>query len=260
MGIFDRIGKNKVKKPADVRSVGRKESKIEDFTFISSVNTDSWFEVHSACLGKMTAIQKRCHEYIIDGAEWSADLRSGIIRFGTDEYPVQLIGTEGTATNSWQWGYKNINGLDDKLLMLANEVKEKGDKWSIKALSTPDIHMTDTFNGKSLSTVACGISDTPYCYYSTPSRSANVFLAFSNIPEDILEPFGLTEFIDIVVDCVQNHAIEHKIFLKSFLEWNKTLYEENSNGIAAHFKEGASILFEFERVDEFWRISQIKSA
>lgn len=72
------------------------------------IDTSSWFEVFSACLGKMVIIQEACSDLIVKNRDWNVDFSKGTISFGKDEYPLQFLGSESTNSNSWMWGWNNI--------------------------------------------------------------------------------------------------------------------------------------------------------
>ncbi|MDR3296512.1 MAG: hypothetical protein LBT26_11920 [Clostridiales Family XIII bacterium] len=91
------------------------------------IKPDSWFELYSAALGKMTANQENCSEFVVKGRDWNADLSAGIITFGSDVFPIQFIGSESTSSGTWLWSWENVNGFNDNILSLANSTKAIGE-------------------------------------------------------------------------------------------------------------------------------------
>ncbi len=75
-----------------------------------NIDTGNWFQVFSACLGKMIAIQTACSEQVVKGQDWNVDFSEGVILFGNQKYPLQFIGSEATSSNTWLWGWENVNG------------------------------------------------------------------------------------------------------------------------------------------------------
>ena len=61
-----------------------------------NIDTGNWFQVFSACLGKMIAIQTACSEQVVKGQDWNVDFSEGVILFGNQKYPLQFIGSEVT--------------------------------------------------------------------------------------------------------------------------------------------------------------------
>ena len=98
-----------------------------------AVDTGNWFHVFSACLGKMMAVQTACSDQVVKGQDWNIDFEEGSIRFGAQKYPLQFIGSESTESNTWLWGWENINGFSEEILRLADHTKEVGDRSSLAA-------------------------------------------------------------------------------------------------------------------------------
>lgn len=235
---------------------GRRDSKQELWIERLDIDTGNWFQVFSACLGKMMAIQTACSERVVKGQDWNIDFAEGSIFFGSQKYPLQLIGSEAASSNTWLWGWENINGFSEKILQAAERTKEVGEKWKLEPLTTAEFSLDDTFNGHNLSIVACGIAD-KYCYYRGPHAGGAIFVAFSGVPDSIFASVDVQKFVSITTQCIQQFHIDHKIFVEGFLAWNHTRYEWNDQAIIAHFPQDLKI--EFEQVDGFLRILRICS-
>ena len=50
-----------------------------------NIDTENWFQVFSACLGKMIAIQTACSEQVVKKQDWNVDFSEGIILFGNQQ-------------------------------------------------------------------------------------------------------------------------------------------------------------------------------
>ena len=238
-----------------------KSDKIEGKSFLEDCNEidkSSWKSVFSACLGKMMAVQNACNELVVKGQDWNVDFSRGIISFGTDEYPLQFLGSEASSDNTWLWGWDNINGFSEDIIEVAEETRKFGEKWGLEPLTVPQFQLNDTFQGHNLSIVACGISSRKLCYYRGPHSGGAVFVAFSGVPEEVFSPVDVTKFINLTMQSIQNFSVDHKRFVESFLAWNGITYEwENEQRIAAHFESELQI--NFEHVGEIWRIQSMNS-
>ncbi len=232
------------------------DNKQEFFTGRLNIDTGSWFQVFSACLGKMTAIQTACAEKVVKGQDWNVNFSEGVILFGDRKYPLQFIGSESASSNTWLWGWENINGFSDKIIQIALHTKEVGERWKLEPLTTAEFTLDDTFNGHNLSIVTCGLAD-KYCYYRGPHAGGAVFVAFSGVPDNVFDPVDIHKFISITTQCIQQFHIDHKIFAEGFLLWNNTKYEWNNRTLTAHFQQDLRI--EFEQVNDFWRICSMTS-
>lgn len=217
----------------------------------------TWNDVFSANLGKMMAIQIACAELVVKNKNWNVDFDKGIIAFGDDEYPLQFLGSEANFSNTWLWAWENINGFDEKIISLAKNIKEKGEKLNLEPLTNAEIHITDELNGHNLSIVACGLADENYCYYRGPHSEGAIFVAFNEVDEKVFSPVNTRKFIDITMRCIQQFSLNHKLFIESFLDWNKNRYEWQENSIVAYFGKDEKLKIEFEKVKDNFRIKNI---
>ena len=217
----------------------------------------TWNDIFSANLGKMMAIQIACAELVVKNRDWNVDFDKGIISFGNDEYPLQFLGSEATSSNTWLWAWENINGFDDKIISLAKSIKEKGEKLNLEPLINAEIDISDELNGHTLSIVACGLADKNYCYYRGPHSGGAIFVAFDGVDKKVFTPVDAKDFADIVVRCIQQFSLNHKLFIESFLEWNKNKYKWQENIIIADFGKDGELKIEFEKVENSFRIINI---
>ena len=221
------------------------------------ISKESWFEVFSACLGKSMANQKACSEFVVKGQNWNVDFSKGVISFGKNEFPVQFIGSESKSSNTWLWGWDNVNNFSNDILKIADEAKEIGSTWNLEPFTTPKFEITETFNGHAISIVATSVCKENVCYYKGPHDGGAIFVAFHKIPDKVFAPVDAPAFTSVTMQCIQTYYVDHPIFVKSFLYQNNTAYEQQGNSIIAHFKQDLKI--DFERVDEFFRISNMKT-
>ena len=234
------------------------EIKKQELTKIfSEIDMSDWMQVFSACLGKMMVIQNNASDYIVKGRGWHVDFSERSLYFGEDEYKFQYIGSESSSSNTWMWGWENINQFSEELLVLSNEMLTKGSEWKLEPLYTPKFELSDIFNGHTLSIVACGLSEENYFYYRGPHNGGAVYLAVEYAQKDILNPVNLTLFAQITMQCVKQYPINHKIFVESLLQWNKTPYTWKGDTLIARFPQ--ELFIGFEQKGEHYRIVSIKT-
>ena len=128
---------------------------------------------------------------------------------------------------------------------------------NLEALTTAEIEITDELNGHILSIVACGLADKKYCYYRGPHSGGAIFVAFDGVDERVFAPINAKDFADIVVNSIQQFSLNHKLFVESFLEWNKTKYKWQGNLIIADFEKDGELKIEFEKIENGFRIVNI---
>ena len=218
---------------------------------------NTWNEIFSANLGKIMAIQIACAEHVVKNRDWNVDFDRGIISFGNDEYPLQFLGSEATSSNTWLWAWENINEFDDKIISLAREIKAKGEKLNLEALTTAEIDIGDELNGHTLSIVACGLADKNYCYYRGPHSGGAILVAIDGVDEKVFSSVSAKDFVDITIKCIQQFSLNHKIFVESFLEWNKTKYKLQGDTIIADFEKDGKLMIELEKIENSFRIKNI---
>ena len=218
----------------------------------------TWNEIFSANLGKIMAIQIACAEYVVKNRDWNVDFDRGIISFGNDEYPLQFLGSEATSSNTWLWAWENINEFDDKIISLAREIKAKGEKLNLEALTTAEIDISDELNGHTLSIVACGLADKNYCYYRGPHSGGAILVAIDGVDEKVFSSVSAKDFVDITIKCIQQFSLNHKLFVESFLKWNKTKYKWKENTLIADFENSQKLEIDFEEKSELARIINIR--
>lgn len=203
------------------------------------------------------AVQIACAEHVVKNRDWNVDFDRGIISFGNDEYPLQFLGSEATSSNTWLWAWENINEFDDKIISLAREIKAKGEKLNLEALTTAEIDINDELNGHTLSIVACGLADKNYCYYRGPHSGGAILVAIDGVDEKVFSSVSAKDFVDITIKCIQQFSLNHKIFVESFLEWNKTKYKLQGDTIIADFKKDGKLMIELEKIENSFRIKNI---
>lgn len=217
----------------------------------------NWIQVFSANLGKMMAIQENARKHVVKDRAWNVDFRKGIIAFGENVFPIQLIGTESNESNTWNWSWNNINNFPDSLIQLSNETLKKGETWKLEPLTVEQFEMDEVFNGHTLSIVACGINDEKCFYYRCPHSRGAVFVAVQNVPDEVFQPVLVSDFFQITLSCIfQQFPVDHKVFLENFLEWNQTPFNWNGDILTAHFEKDLWIKFKLE--DNEYFISEMK--
>lgn len=242
MGLFDKRKKNDI---------------TNEVLVLDTIDKSDWLKVFSACLGKMMVIQNNASKFVVKDRNWNVDFAQGYIAFGEDRYPVQFIGSESSNSNTWMWGWNNVNNFPENLISLSNEVLNKGEEWNLDPLRLAQFDLNDIFNGHNLSIVACGISKDNYFYYRGPHSGGAVFMAVGNVPSEVNAPVNISEFANLTMQCIQQYPIDHKIFVESLLQWNKTKFDWDKDTLIAHFTQ--DLYISFEQSGEYYRITEMNT-
>ncbi|MGF7441784.1 DUF6882 domain-containing protein [Campylobacter concisus] len=214
------------------------------------VDKSNWSKLFSACVGKATLLQKRAFKLLVEGSNWQVDFDSGKIYFDEREFDMQFIGSESFSSNTWFWGYENINGFDERLLELANKAREFGEKFGLSIFSTPQFELGENFNGHTISMVACTAFDEQN-YYRIEYEGGAAYVAFRS---DIVfeEPVLANELLSVVNDCLSTYELDHKILVKGLLLSCDMKFSESPNEIVANKNE---LSFKFDELNRLINIS-----
>ncbi|WP_107696159.1 DUF6882 domain-containing protein [Campylobacter concisus] len=214
------------------------------------VDKSNWSELFSACVGKATLLQKRAFKLLVEGSNWQVDFDSGKIYFDEREFDMQFIGSESFSSNTWLWGYENINGFDEQLLELANKAREFGKKFGLSAFSTPRFDLDENFNGHTISMILCTAFDEQN-YYRIEYEGGAAYVAFRS---DVVfeEPVLANEILSVVNECLGAYELDHKIFIKGLLLSCDMKFSESPNEIVSDKYE---LSFKFDELNRLINIS-----
>ncbi len=216
------------------------------------VDKSSWSELFSASLGRAMLLQKRLLKQVVEASKWQADFESGKIYFDEKEFDMQFIGSESFSSNTWLWGYENVNGFAERLLDLANRAHEFGEKFGLDAFSTAQFELDEEINGHTLSMVACVALGEELSYYKIDYDGGAAYVAFR--AESIFkEPVLTSEVVSVVNECISAYELDHKIFIKGLLLGCGIKFDENPNEIVAKFKDELS--FKFDDLNRLTNVS-----
>ena len=214
------------------------------------VDKSNWSELFSACVGKATLLQKRAFKLLVEGSNWQVDFYSGKIYFDEHEFDMQFIGSESFSSNTWLWGYENINGFDERLLKLANKAREFGEKFGLSAFSTPQFDLDENFNGHTISMVLCAAFDEQN-YYRIEYEGGAAYVAF-RADTVFEEPVLANEILSVVNECISSYELDHKIFIKGLLLSCDMKFSESPNEIVSDKNE---LSFKFDELNRLINIS-----
>ena len=208
------------------------------------------------------AIERNYENYILKNKEWEVDIDNGYIYSDKEKYPIQIIGSsilnkdEGS---TWVWAWKNSDVFNGDLLSFAYNVHGIGMDLKLCTFINSEFKITDEINESILSAIACGISGENLAfdniYYSV--NSMVFYYAIKGLPNEVFSSVNLSEFVDITSSCTYKYTLNHKLFVESFLKWNKNKYKWQDNKIIADFGKNGELKIEFEKVGDNFRIKNI---
>ncbi|OSQ24381.1 phenylalanyl-tRNA synthetase subunit alpha [Campylobacter concisus] len=223
---------------------------MADFLDELGIDKGNWHELLSACIGRSLLLQKRLLRLLVQDSKWQVDFDSGKIYFDEREFDMQFIGSESFSSNTWLWGYENINGFDERLLGLANKAREFGEKFGLSAFSTPQFELDENFNGHTISMVVCAAFDEQN-YYRIEYDGGAAYVAFG-ADAVFEEPVLANELLSVVNECLSAYELDHKIFVKGLLLSCDMKFSESPNEIVANKNE---LSFKFDELNRLINIS-----
>ena len=217
------------------------------------IDKGSWIQLISACLGRAMLLQKRLFKQVVEASKWQADFESGKICFDKQEFDMQFIGSESFLSNTWLWGYENVNGFDKRLLALANRAREFGEKFGLETFKTAQFELDETVNGHTLSMVACVALGDELSYYRIDYDGGAAYVAFR--AETIFkEPVLASEVVSVVNESISAYELDHKLFIKGLLLGCEIKFSESKDEIVANFQDKVSFTF-----DELNRLTSVSA-
>jgi len=240
------------------RQTPASSGRVNVFDIDYPFDRSSWLDVFSACAGKSFIAQERFAQLIVQDRDWFVDFSAQTLSFGTDTFPVQFIGSESSVSNTWMWGWNNINNFDSQLISLANEVRTLGERWQLQPLTVKSFELSEDFNAHTLAITATGICKGDFCYYIGPHESGAAVMAVPVSDQRVFAPVSLGEFVQWVMSAIQSFDLEHRIFTESLLLWNGTPFERDGKKLIAYFPE-QKLRIDLEKADGIDRITNIKT-
>ena len=225
---------------------------------------DQSIDVISENLGKMIAIKGNYENYILADNNWIVDLSEGYIYSGEKEYPIQIIGISSLkedGSETWTWAWEYSDNFNEKILTFINNIRWMGRDLKLGVFYNSKLKLSDEVNANILSIIACGISGENLAFdnlnLAYTELQGTLYYAIKDLPNEVFSPVDLREFSDIIVSSIDRYTLNHKLFIESFLEWNKTKYKWQGNSIIADFEKDGKLMIELEKIENNFRIKNI---
>ena len=257
-GFFRALFGGAEKKPEKKQPPQRLESFRKDlFGCGQEIHRDQFLFFFSASCGPVMAKQRSLAQLVVQGRNWNLDLGQGVLSFGEDAYPAQLLGSQSDVSGTWLWAWANPSQFSQKVLAQSLELKSLGEQWGLKEFTQAEFPVDDLVNGYTLSMVAAALRGES-CLFRAPYANGAAYLGFTGLPEQVFSPMGAQELVKLATDCIQQYPLEHKLFLSSLLYQNGCPFQwEGEDSLTAQL-DGAPFTFQFQQVEGGWRLSEIK--
>ena len=227
------------------------------FNFFKKRNREEMQNNFQELFEKYAGISSEKQENILEligDKAWNADMIEGTLTFDEDLiFPAQILGSVSHIDNTWLWIWANKNAeYSEKIAILANNLKEYGNQYSISELSSPSFDVLENDSHK-LATIAVGLYDYSFYYIADYGNGAAIFAVNSSEinknmkanPENILKIFP--KLISIF-EMNHRNAFRHYLLAKDF-----SISEEDKNISGKH--ENFYLKAEFDELDRLIKLS-----
>lgn len=212
----------------------------------------------SITLAQSLIVQERVSDNIVKNQDWMVDFTDGTIAFGNKKYPVQFLGTESYISNTFLWGWENINNYPENVLEAVHRLKEIGNNYKVEVLTDASFDFNDLYNGFNMAIVGAGLLKDNYALYKCPYDSGAAFLLFKNVDKDIFSTVDSMKFINVINQCIGSYDVDHKLLVESLALWNKNEYSWNNDIMSVQIDKNI-VNLDFETVENTYRIKSLKT-
>lgn len=230
MGLFDRFSKKE--EPACLLE---NELEYKEYDF---------YDMNSRFAGQTMATQVNQRSLVEEFPHWEINVGTGKVIFGEKPYQAQYIGKlvpkghRGRFFPQWIWAWDDPMDFPETSLVLAQEMKAFGEQHNIMELKQSRLNVSTIYNQQTNTTVPCALYSKQVSYIPYEENGEKLYVAVEGLDPKIFEPVGLEDAIFVVQTVLENFLVNHRLFLESFFQWNKTPYDldiENCR-IIAHFE------------------------
>ena len=122
--------------------------------------------------------QSRLSQKIGD-TDWTFDMATGTLTFGSLSLSVQLLGTEAYGNGSWLWSWANTQSdIPEHLTIHARAIRDYGQKHGIPEFVEPQVSL-DAVDGHQLSVAAAGLMEAS-AYYRGPYEGGALYMLIND--------------------------------------------------------------------------------
>ena len=225
----------------------------EQQNLIEKYNVKNFKDLLSVCIGKSQSYQLNFLDLLVDHKRWDVDITTNTLIIDETKYDVEFIGTESAANDSWLWADAN-KSLSEENVLLVKQIPKIGEYYNISELSEANLPLDEQITGHNLSAIACILlGHNNLCYYrgKSDSNSPAVFMFVKNANPKVFDTVDPNRFNRIVMECMNYCDLNHRLFIKSFLELNECLVEETTNTITGTWPNGSTFIATFDEQDRY---------
>ncbi len=178
--------------------------------------------------------------------DWDFNMESGTITFnGTHSFPVQIIGTESTASKTWLWSWANAeSGIPEQLVAAARKLKAFGGEHQIDELKAPQLRLGEV-DGMVLSTIATGLTRGDACYRG-PYDGGALYVVLQSPALRAKADASPQHIVSIFAQVIAAVPVDHRKAWKAYLEQKGYRVAEEAGRVVGTSPKGERVMAKFD--------------
>jgi hypothetical protein len=221
-----------------------------------TVRTPEYFDSLSACIGPARLRQIAFGALVVRDRDWKLDLARGVLLFGEDAYPIQLLGTESYPDFTWQWAFAEAGVYPEAILAAAADFYARCMGEGMEELRGHILPMSPLVNGHNIASMAASIDPAGACYYRCPYENSAAFVLVGDLPDAVFAPAPVGSVVSAITDLIRQLPLNHGALAGNLLADNCAEVTEREDGsLLGRFADGATLTISF---DEKGRIVSLK--
>jgi uncharacterized protein DUF6882 len=192
---------------------------------------------------------------LLGDAPWTVDVAAGVADFGPGHrYPIQLLGTEATASGAWLWSWANERAHIPRSALAAGErLRALGEERGVAELARPTFRLPPT-GGHLLALVAAGVCAADAYWRGAFDGGAVYFLLFKT-PLAARPPLPVPRVVAILTQALTAFDVDHRTTAEAFLRSQGFGLHEERGALRAWRPDGDTLTVRF---DEAGRLATVQ--
>lgn len=211
-----------------------------------TAGTPYYFNWLSRDFGVAVIRQKRLGELIKKSPRWDVDFGKGTISFGEDKFPVGFLGSESETSNTWLWGWVNVNDFPESIVADSEDFYQHCMMLGMNEIKEAELELTELVNGHALAAMAVVASTERMCYYRAPYDGGAAFLLVKDVPESIFARVSAEEAAKAISDSISALPLQHHFLVQGVMEVYCDDAKIDSQMATGTFYDGSVLAVEFD--------------
>jgi hypothetical protein len=221
-----------------------------------TVRTPEYFDSLSACIGPARLRQIAFGALVVRERHWKLDFARGVLLFGEDAFPIQLLGTESYPDFTWQWAFANEGAYPEAILAAASNFYTRCMAEGMEELRGHILPLSPWVTGHNIASMAASIDPAGACYYRCPYENGAIYVLVGNLPDAVFAPAPVGSVVATITDLIQQLPLNHGALAGNLLADNCAEVTQGEDGsLLGRFADGATLRISF---DDKGRIVSLK--